>query len=142
MTDLKPCPFCGPGNSVVECYQGQYQKWQVTCGACGVHSGISPANDMEEVIQNWNTRNEGKVSIEFSLRQENHILERMNHAKEKEIESLRVRDQNLESHGKEERRRLELMWAWMEYPVGADSESFISENPAAADWFDEDGRVK
>lgn len=53
---LLPCPFCGPRNSIVECYEDDYGKWRVACGACGVHTGIRPDNNREMVINHWNTR--------------------------------------------------------------------------------------
>jgi len=53
---LLPCPFCGPGNSQVECYQDDYGKWRVACGACGVHTGIRTDNDRRLVEKHWNTR--------------------------------------------------------------------------------------
>jgi len=56
---LEPCPFCGPGNSIVECYQDDYGYWKVGCGACGSHSGIRPKSDPDgraKVVAHWNTR--------------------------------------------------------------------------------------
>lgn len=59
MNEIKHCPFCGPGNSIVECYQDDYGYWTVGCGRCGSHSGIRPKGDpeaREKVIANWNRR--------------------------------------------------------------------------------------
>ena len=57
--ELKPCPFCGPGESVVECYADDYGYWKVGCGRCGSHSGTRPKSDPDaqaKVIAHWNTR--------------------------------------------------------------------------------------
>ena len=61
MSEIKACPFCGPGNSIVECYQDDYGSWKVGCGCCGSHSGIRPKSDPEgraKVIASWNRRPE------------------------------------------------------------------------------------
>lgn len=54
--ELKPCPFCGPGNSFVELYKNEYGKWIIGCGVCGSHSGTSSKNVKEDVVKAWNTR--------------------------------------------------------------------------------------
>lgn len=59
--DLKPCPFCGPGKSVVELWKDEFQYWKVTCGACGSSSGILPdtakfPDARQRVIDGWNKR--------------------------------------------------------------------------------------
>lgn len=55
-----PCPFCGPGNSIVEAYYDDWSKrYRVGCGRCGASSGISPraSDDSATVaIARWNTR--------------------------------------------------------------------------------------
>lgn len=61
MTDrpeLKPCPFCGPGQSVVSLWHDDMaQRWRVGCGRCGASSGISPRDKTEApAIAAWNTR--------------------------------------------------------------------------------------
>lgn len=59
MSDLKSCPFCGPGNSVVEYYQDPYGYHIVGCGRCGSHSGTRPPSDPDgkaKVIASWNSR--------------------------------------------------------------------------------------
>ena len=52
------CPFCGPGQSMVDYYQDNgYHK--VGCGRCGSHSGSVPKSDTNgksRVIALWNTR--------------------------------------------------------------------------------------
>jgi hypothetical protein len=57
---LEPCPCCGPGNSRVCAHYSEFhQRWQVTCGACGLSSGVVPRkeNDDPHVAQaNWNRR--------------------------------------------------------------------------------------
>lgn len=55
-SELKHCPFCGPGRSIVELYQDDNGKWIIGCGACGSHSGISPKNIKDDVVKAWNTR--------------------------------------------------------------------------------------
>lgn len=52
--ELKHCPFCGKGNSVVELYENEIKFWIVGCGACGSHSGIS--KDKSKVVASWNSR--------------------------------------------------------------------------------------
>ena len=52
--DLKPCPFCGPGNSIVELYETEYKRWVVGCGACGAQSGDH--KDKSVVRKTWNNR--------------------------------------------------------------------------------------
>jgi len=53
---LKPCPMCGPENSIVECYQDEYGKWRVACGACGLHSGFRADNNVKLIKKHWNRR--------------------------------------------------------------------------------------
>lgn len=74
---LEPCPFCGPGNSIVECYQDDYGYWKVGCGACGSHSGIRPKSDPDgraKVVARWNTRPAATIISE--LQAENGRLQR------------------------------------------------------------------
>lgn len=57
--ELMPCPFCGPGASIVTCYSDDYGYWAVACGACGTRSGKRPSSDpkaAEKVMALWNTR--------------------------------------------------------------------------------------
>lgn len=55
-----PCPFCGPGNSIVEAYYDDWSKrYRVGCGCCGASTGITPraSDDSAAVaIARWNTR--------------------------------------------------------------------------------------
>lgn len=51
---LLPCPFCGPGNSCVQCYENDAGRFQVGCGACGSHSGSHKID--KYAIASWNTR--------------------------------------------------------------------------------------
>lgn len=56
---LKPCPFCGPGQSQVSFYEDDYENMVVGCGRCGSHSGACPKkypNAPAQVIKLWNTR--------------------------------------------------------------------------------------
>jgi uncharacterized Zn finger protein len=55
MSEVKPgaCPACGPGNSMVSAYlQDLGNRWQVGCGACGLHSGLH--RDRQSAIAAWN----------------------------------------------------------------------------------------
>jgi ribosomal protein S27AE len=58
---LLPCPFCGPGNSMVSTwFDDANKRWRVGCGRCGVSTGTTPRkeNDSEDVARaRWNTRN-------------------------------------------------------------------------------------
>lgn len=53
---LLPCPFCGPGNSIVELVENDYGHRQIACGRCGLHSGFRPDKDDTLLIAHWNTR--------------------------------------------------------------------------------------
>lgn len=60
---LKPCPYCGPGQSVVRYYDDHFKDGTmyhaVACGRCGAHSGVRPQSDpdgKEKVIDSWNNR--------------------------------------------------------------------------------------
>lgn len=55
---LLPCPFCGPGESVVSLYFDDVaQRYRVGCGRCGASTGIHPRNTSETpAISAWNTR--------------------------------------------------------------------------------------
>ena len=53
---LLPCPFCGPGGSIVEPVKNDYGRWQIACGCCGLHGGNRPDNDLSKMVEHWNTR--------------------------------------------------------------------------------------
>lgn len=57
-SELKACPFCGPGQSVVGLWHDDVaQRWRVGCGRCGCSTGISPSDKTEApAIKAWNTR--------------------------------------------------------------------------------------
>lgn len=57
-TELKPCPFCGPGESVVSLYFDDVAKrHRVGCGRCGASSGIHPrSRRSEHAVKAWNLR--------------------------------------------------------------------------------------
>lgn len=58
MTDaLKPCPFCGPGNSVPGLwFDDTTNAYRVNCGACGSGTGFKPGWTEAEAIAAWNRR--------------------------------------------------------------------------------------
>lgn len=56
--ELKPCPFCGPGGSVVSIYfDDSSRRYRVGCGACGCATGIHPRDKTPApAIAAWNNR--------------------------------------------------------------------------------------
>ena len=56
--ELLPCPFCGPGESVVSTYIDDVaQRYRVGCGRCGASTGIHPRDKTEApAIEAWNRR--------------------------------------------------------------------------------------
>lgn len=57
--ELKPCPFCGPGNSMVDLWFDDVSKrWAVGCGRCGSSSGrsVHAEGSKEKAAAAWNTR--------------------------------------------------------------------------------------
>ena len=62
--DLKPCPHCGPGESVVSLYYTDTGRYTVACGACGSHGGHCGSEDDARKL--WNRRPaEGPASLEL-----------------------------------------------------------------------------
>lgn len=56
---LLPCPFCGPGNSMVDpWYDDVSKRWAVGCGRCGSSSGrsVHAEGSKEAAIKSWNMR--------------------------------------------------------------------------------------
>lgn len=64
MTDKKadpllPCPFCGPGQSMVDPWFDDVSKrWAIGCGRCGSSSGrsVHAEGSKDAAIKLWNTR--------------------------------------------------------------------------------------
>ena len=56
--ELKPCPFCGPNESIVSLYLDDVaQRHRVGCGRCGASTGIHPRDTSETpAIAAWNKR--------------------------------------------------------------------------------------
>lgn len=56
--ELKPCPHCGPGGSVVSVYfDDSSRRYRVGCGACGCSTGIHPRDKTPApAIEAWNRR--------------------------------------------------------------------------------------
>ena len=57
--ELKPCPFCGPGGSVVSLYACDSGYVRVACGACGSQSGHRHERHEDaqsRIMHLWNTR--------------------------------------------------------------------------------------
>lgn len=58
-TGLLPCPFCGPGQSMVDpWYDDVSKRWAIGCGRCGASSGrsVHAEGSKESAIKAWNTR--------------------------------------------------------------------------------------
>ena len=58
MTDqLKPCPFCGPGNSIPGLwFDDASNAYRVNCGRCGSGTGFKPHWTEADAAEAWNTR--------------------------------------------------------------------------------------
>ena len=56
--ELRPCPFCGPGESHVDLWHDDVShRWRVGCGRCGCSTGISPRDKTQApAIAAWNRR--------------------------------------------------------------------------------------
>lgn len=56
--ELKPCPFCGPGQSQVSLwFDDGAHRWRVGCGRCGCSTGTSPRDlTKTPAIAAWNCR--------------------------------------------------------------------------------------
>jgi hypothetical protein len=56
--ELLPCPFCGPGESIVEPWYDDLSKcWRIGCGRCGVATGINPRDRSQSGASiSWNRR--------------------------------------------------------------------------------------
>lgn len=57
--ELLACPFCGPGNSMVDpWFDDVSSRWAVGCGRCGASSGrsVHAEGSKEAAIKAWNTR--------------------------------------------------------------------------------------
>lgn len=72
MTELKPCPCCGPKAFIVPSTKCDPQAgkhcWmaELRCRECGLNISRSAATEKEalhEVIETWNTRAEREVGI-------------------------------------------------------------------------------
>ncbi|MDO9068609.1 MAG: Lar family restriction alleviation protein, partial [Deltaproteobacteria bacterium] len=66
-TELLPCPFCGPGQSMVDpWYDDVSKRWAVGCGRCGSSSGRSIHADgsKEAAIKSWNTRAPAQCDVQ------------------------------------------------------------------------------
>lgn len=56
---LKPCPFCGPGNSIPGLwFDDTVQAHRVNCGSCGSGTGFKPRGTEEDAAEAWNRRAE------------------------------------------------------------------------------------
>lgn len=66
--ELKPCPFCGPGQSVVSLYFDDVaRRWRVGCGRCGCSTGISPRDETPNpAVFHWNKRAAPMFPIELT----------------------------------------------------------------------------
>lgn len=64
--DLKPCPFCGPGQSVISLwFDDVVQRFRVGCGRCGCSTGTDARDKTEApAIKAWNTRGAEEVERE------------------------------------------------------------------------------
>lgn len=65
--ELLPCPFCGPGQSMVDpWYDDVSKRWAVGCGRCGSSSGrsIHAEGSKEAAIKSWNTRAPAQCDVQ------------------------------------------------------------------------------
>lgn len=66
-SELLPCPFCGPGQSMVDPWFDDVSKrWTVGCGRCGASSGrsIHAEGSKEAAIKSWNTRAPAQCGVQ------------------------------------------------------------------------------
>ena len=55
--ELKPCPFCGPGNSIPGLwFDDASNAYRVNCGRCGSGTGFKPRWTEADAAEAWNTR--------------------------------------------------------------------------------------
>ena len=65
--ELLPCPFCGPGQSMVDpWYDDVSKRWAVGCGRCGSSSGrsIHAEGSKEAAVNAWNTRAPARCDVQ------------------------------------------------------------------------------
>lgn len=66
-SELLPCPFCGPGQSMVDpWYDDVSKRWAIGCGRCGASSGrsIHAEGSKEAAIKSWNTRSPAQCGVQ------------------------------------------------------------------------------
>lgn len=73
---LLPCPFCGPGQSVVSAWLDDVSnRWRVGCGRCGCSTGIHTRDESEApAIAAWNRRASPWRPIETAPRDGTRVL--------------------------------------------------------------------
>ena len=80
---LKPCPWCGPGQSQIDPWEDHAGNWQVGCGRCGAHSGSYDKRRFPDpraaAIAAWNQR---ATTAEASLAEAVGEIERLRAAYE------------------------------------------------------------
>lgn len=58
--ELAACPFCGPGESIVEPWFDEVvNRWRVGCGRCGCSTGHAPREENDSkhrAVEAWNRR--------------------------------------------------------------------------------------
>ena len=70
MSELKPCPFCGGEKGMPQLEQLREDSgggWRILCYGCMASVGNRTEKTYAEVIEVWNTRTSGWVSVEYRL---------------------------------------------------------------------------
>lgn len=98
---LLPCPFCGPGNSMVDAYFDDLSKrWRVGCGRCGCSTGTHPKEKgPEPAIKSWNTRASAPALAQEVESQTKMVtqLKGLLHARDEELDDQETENNHLKA---------------------------------------------